>query len=58
MGKTGKLTPVAIFNSIDIDGTEVNRASLHNISIMEELGIKERGQLLEVFKSNMIIIRY
>ena len=55
MGKTGKLTPVAIFNSIDIDGTEVNRASLHNISIMEELGIKERGQLLEVFKSNMII---
>ena len=55
MGRTGKLTPVAIFNPIDIDGTEVNRASLHNISIMEELGIKERGQLLEVFKSNMII---
>ena len=55
MGRTGKLTPVAIFRPIDIDGTEVNRASLHNISIMEELGIKERGQLLEVFKSNMII---
>ena len=55
MGRTGKLTPVAIFNPVDIDGTEVNRASLHNISVMEDLGIKEYGQLLEVFKSNMII---
>ena len=37
MGRTGVLTPVAIFDPIDIDGSEVSRASLHNISIMREL---------------------
>jgi len=55
IGRTGQISPIAIFDSIDIDGTEVTRASLHNISVMEDLGITEYGQLLEVYKSNMII---
>lgn len=54
MGRTGQLTPVAIFEPIDIDGTEVSRASLHNISIMEELGV-EIGCQVAVYKANMII---
>lgn len=57
MGRTGKLSPVAIFDTIDIDGTEVSRANLHNISVMEETlhGIGWRGQPVNVAKMNMII---
>lgn len=56
MGRTGILTPVAIFNTVEIDGTEVSRASLHNISIMRELlGNPYYFQEIEVFKANMII---
>jgi DNA ligase (NAD+) len=56
MGRTGTLTPVAIFNTVEIDGTEVSRASLHNISIMKEiLGNPYYFQEIEVFKANMII---
>lgn len=57
MGRTGVLTPVAIFEPIDIDGSTVERASLHNISIMEELfhGTPFRNQQVEVYKANMII---
>ena len=56
MGRTGKLTPIAIFKPIEIDGAEVSRASLHNLSIMEEVvGIPYRSQKVEVFKANMII---
>lgn len=57
MGRTGVLTPVAIFDPIKIDGTEVSRASLHNVSVMKEtLGdCAYVGEPLEVFKSNMII---
>jgi len=56
MGRTGILTPVAIFNPVEIDGTEVSRASLHNVSIMSELlGQPYKGQKIWVFKSNMII---
>lgn len=57
MGRTGALTPVAVFTPVNIDGTEVNRASLHNISIMEKtLNIKPfYGQKIEVYKANMII---
>ena len=57
MGRTGILTPVAVFDSIDIDGSVVERASLHNISIMTEL-LGDRpwvGQKIEVYKANMII---
>ena len=56
MGRTGVLTPVAIFEPIDIDGCEVSRASLHNVSIMHQLlGLPYMGQKVEVYKANMII---
>lgn len=57
MGRTGVLTPVAIFEPIDIDGSTVERASLHNITVMEELfhGTPFKNQLIEVYKANMII---
>ena len=56
MGRTGVLTPVAIFEPIDMDGSTVSRASLHNLSVMEEiLGEPYYGQKVEVFKANMII---
>lgn len=56
MGKSGSLTPVAIFNPVDIDGTEVSRASLHNVSIMKDvLGHPYKGQEIIVCKFNMII---
>lgn len=54
MGRTGVLTPVAIFDTVDIDGTSVSRASLHNVSILKELklGISDE---ITVFKANQII---
>jgi DNA ligase (NAD+) len=56
IGRTGILTPVAIFDPVDIDGTEVSRASLHNVSVMTEiLGQPYKGQKIKVFKANMII---
>lgn len=55
MGRTGVLTPVAIFDPLEIEGSEVSRASLHNISIMKELGIKEKDCTISIFKANMII---
>ena len=58
MGRTGVLTPVAVFEPIDIDGSTVERASLHNCSIMAQL-FGPLGpfkfQEVEVFKANMII---
>ena len=57
MGRTGVLTPVAILEPIEIDGTEVSRASLHNISVMEQLldGYGWEGQRVYVYKANQII---
>ena len=55
MGRTGVLTPVALLEPINIDGSEVSRASLHNISIMDELGIKYQDTKVMVYKANMII---
>lgn len=55
-GKTGVLTPVAIFDTVDIDGSEVSRASLHNISVMEEIMDSPWvGQKIGVYKANLII---
>ncbi len=54
MGKTSILTPTAVFNPIDIDGTSVSRASLHNISIMKKLGLT-KNCTVKVFKANMVI---
>ena len=56
MGRTGQLTPIAIYEDIDIDGTICNRASLHNLSIMEEqLYIPYKGEKIWIAKMNMII---
>lgn len=56
MGRTGQLTPVLIYNDIDINGTTCNRASLHNISIMTELmGGAYPGQRVFIYKANEII---
>lgn len=52
--RTGLINPVAIFEPVELEGTTVSRASVHNISILEalELGI---GDTIEVYKANMII---
>ena len=56
MGRTGVLTPVAVFDPIDMDGSIVERASLHNVSVMNELlGKPYYGQKIWVSKRNMII---
>lgn len=56
MGRTGVLTPVAILEPIEIDGSVVSRASLSNISILKEtLGRPYKGQKVWVSKRNMII---
>lgn len=57
MGRTGVLTPVAVFEPIDIDGTTVERASMHNYGIMRELlgSCAYAGEPLKVFKANQII---
>jgi DNA ligase (NAD+) len=55
MGRTGILTPVAILEPVNIDGTEISRANLHNISIMKELGVIYYGSKVNIFKANQII---
>lgn len=52
--RTGLINPVAIFDPVELEGTTVSRASVHNISIMEELGLGI-GDQIEVYKANMII---
>ena len=54
MGKTGDLCPVAIFEPVEIDGSTVSRASLHNISICKNLQIG-MGDEITVYKANAII---
>lgn len=54
MGKTGSLTPVAIFDPVEIDGTMVERASLHNVSILTKLDL-QIGDTIIVYKANQII---
>ena len=57
MGRTGVLTPVAVFDPIDIDGSTVERASLHNVSVMREIlgDCAYVGEPLQVYKANQII---
>ena len=52
--RTGLINPVAIFDTVDLEGTDVSRASLHNISYVKDmqLGIGDR---IKVYKANMII---
>lgn len=52
--RTGLINPVAIFEPVELEGTTVSRASVHNLSIMEELELGI-GDTIEVYKANMII---
>lgn len=52
--RTGLINPVAIFEPVEIEGTTVERASVHNLSILEELQLGI-GDYITVYKANMII---
>ncbi len=52
--RTGLLNPVAIFAPVELEGTTVQRASVHNVSIVEELALGI-GDTVDVYKANMII---
>lgn len=54
MGRTGQLTPVALFDDVFLDGTTVNRASLHNVTILKELQLGI-GDEVTAYKANEII---
>ena len=54
LGKTGTLTPTAIFHTVQIDGCEISRASLHNISIIKKLGLTNNCTV-KISKRNEII---
>lgn len=56
MGKTGSLCPTAVFKAVEIEETTVEKASLHNVSVMKQLMNKPWiGQHIGVFKANLII---
>lgn len=56
MGRTGQLTPIAVFDPVDTGDSIIERASLHNVSVMKELlGRPYIGQRLIVYKANDII---
>lgn len=52
--RTGLINPVAVFDPVELEGTSVSRASMHNISILESFQMGE-GDEISVFKANMII---
>ena len=52
--RTGLINPVAVFEPVEIEGTTVSRASLHNVSILKKLKLGI-GDTIEVYKANMII---
>ncbi len=52
--RSGSINPTAIFDTVNIQGSDVSRATLHNISFIEELELGY-GDVIEVYKSNMII---
>ena len=54
IGKSSQLTPTAVFDAVEIDGAEITRASLHNISIIKNLGLTN-DCTVNVFKANQII---
>ncbi|MDD5944478.1 MAG: NAD-dependent DNA ligase LigA [Clostridia bacterium] len=52
--RTGRINPVAVFEPVDIEGSTVNRASVHNVSVLESLKLG-KGDRIKVYKANMII---
>lgn len=54
VGRTGRVTPVAIFEPVELDGSTVTNASLHNVSILKELCL-HKGDSISIYKANQII---
>lgn len=54
VGRSGTITPTAVFAPVEIDGTIIEKASVHNISILTQLDLHV-GDIIEVYKANMII---
>ncbi len=54
LGRTGLITPVAVFEPVELEGTTVSRASIHNVSLVKELELGI-GDEISVYKANMII---
>ena len=54
VSRTGLINPIAIFEPVELEGTTVSRASVHNLSIVRELRLGE-GDEIKVYKANMII---
>lgn len=54
VSRTGLINPIAIFEPVELEGTTVSRASVHNLSIVKELALGE-GDEIRVYKANMII---
>ncbi|MDD6646411.1 MAG: NAD-dependent DNA ligase LigA [Firmicutes bacterium] len=54
VSRTGSINPIAVFDPVDLEGTTVSRASVHNLSIVKELKLGE-GDAITVYKANMII---
>lgn len=52
--RTGLINPIAVFDPVELEGTTVNRASVHNLSILKELKLGT-GDTIKVYKANMII---
>ena len=52
--RTGLINPIAVFEPVELEGTTVSRASLHNISILRALQLG-KGDVIQVYKANMII---
>lgn len=52
--RTGRINPIAVFDPVEIDGTTVNRASLHNLTYIEDMKL-DIGDEITVYKANMII---
>lgn len=57
IGRSGQLTPVAIFEPVEIEGTAIQKSTLHNISVMEALYPNKwyKGMKLKIIKSNQVI---
>lgn len=54
VGRTGAITPVAVFKPVDIEGSTVRRASVHNVSIFKQLKLG-KGDTVNIFRANLII---
>ena len=53
--RTGLINPVAVFEPVELEGTTVSRASVHNVSIVKALAAWDWGYAFTVYKANMII---